>query len=119
MLAEQGDAPRWSGDAPLAQVIGLAARGVAGVAGLSGAPDGSAPPSDREGELVAGVQYTRTAAGLLVVLHLVALPVPLLPLAAAVRTAVAAAVAQVGSPAAAVDVWVDALAPATPGAEAP
>jgi len=51
--------------------------------------------------------------------NLVALPVPLLPLAAAVRTAVAAAVAQVGSPAAAVDVWVDALAPATPGAEAP
>ncbi len=119
MAAEQGDTPGASGDVSLAQVIRLAACGVPGVAGLSGTAAASGSPGDWAGELAGGVQYRRVETGLAVAVHLVVLPVPLQPLAAAVRAAVATALAQIGSPVTAVDVWVDALVSAVPGEETP
>lgn len=116
MAAESKDTPGASGDVSLAEVIRLAACGVPGVAGLSGATAASGSPADWEGELAGGVQYRRAETGLAVAVHLIALPVPLQPLAAAVRVAVATALAQIGSPVAAVDVWVDVLVSA-PGEE--
>lgn len=119
MAVEQGDTSGLPGDAALAEVIRLAVCGVPGVAGLSGATAATGSPGDGEGVLATGVQYRRAEAGLSVAVHLIALPVPLLPLAAAVRAAVATALAQVGSPAAAVDVWVDELLAALSGEETP
>lgn len=121
MAAEQQDTPGASGDVSVAQVIRRAALGVPGVAGLSGATAATAAsgsPGDWEGALAGGVQYHRAETGLAVAVHLIALPVPLQPLAAAVRAAVATALALIGSPVAAVDVWVDVLVSA-PGEETP
>jgi len=117
MAAALGDTSGLPGDASLAEVIRLAACGVPGVVGLSGATAASGSPGDWKGELAAGVQYRRAETGLSVEVHLIALPVPLLPLAAAVRMALATALAQVGSPVVAVDVWVDEMETAAPTGE--
>jgi len=119
MAVEQGGTSGLPSDAALAEVIRLAVCGVLGVAGLSDATAATGSPGDGEGVLAAGVQYRRLDGALLVAVHLIALPVPLLPLAAAVRAAVATALAQVSSPVAAVDVWVDELVPALPREETP
>lgn len=106
MAAELGDTTRRPADLPLAQIVRTAVGGVPGVVGIG------------PGE-ASGIDVTPEGPGLHVVVHLVALPVPLLALAAAVRTAVAVALTQAGRHVVAVDVWVDGLADAAPGEEGP
>lgn len=106
MAVAQGDARQRLADLPLVRIVRTAACGVPGVVGIS--------PDD-----VSAIDVRSESQGLHVVVHLVALPVPLPTLAAAVRTAVAQALLESGSPALAVDVWVDDLVVAAPGEEGP
>ncbi len=96
-------------DVPLARLALAAARGVAGVVGISRGRFAVARTFGLGGEAVEGVQVTPTAGGVLVELHLVVRPVPIPPLADAVRAAVAAAAERAGARVVAVDIWVDAL----------
>jgi hypothetical protein len=87
----------------------MAAGGVAGVAGISRGRYAVARTFGLGGTVVEGVQLSQTAAGLHVELHVTVQLVPIPPLAAAVRAAVAAVLDGLGVPAASVDIWVDAL----------
>jgi hypothetical protein len=93
----------------LARAARTAARGVAGVAGISRGRYAVARTFGLGGTVVEGVQLSQTAAGLQVELHVIVQLVPIPPLAAAVRAAVAAVLGGLGVPVAIVDVWVDAL----------
>lgn len=93
----------------LARAALAAARAVAGVAGISRGRYAIARTFGPRGAVVDGVQFTDAAAGLHVEIHIVVDLLPIPPLAAAVRAAVAGALDRLGAPVAAVDVWVDAL----------
>lgn len=114
---EEGAAPR-DGNVALARLALAAAVGVPGVAGISRGRFAVARTFGLGGEAVEGVQVTPTAGGVLVELHLVVRPLPIPPLADAVRAAVAAAAERAGARVAAVDVWVDALREETEEGEA-
>lgn len=102
------DAPG-SAAVTLARVALAAALGVAGVAGVSRGRYAVVRTFGLGGDAVEGVQVTPAAGGLQVEIHLAVRPVPIPPLAAAVRAAVAAAAQRAGTPIALVDIWVDAL----------
>lgn len=98
-----------SDDIALARAARAATRRVPGVVDISRGRFAIARTFGLGGEAVEGVQLTHEPDGLHVEVHVVAGSVPLLPLAATVRAAVAAAVRALGSPVATVDVWIDAL----------
>jgi len=102
-------APPTTDTAVLAVAALDAARGVAGVAGISRGRYAIARTFGVTGAVVEGVQLTDAEEGLRVEIHIVVDLVPIPPLAAAVRAAVAGAFDQLGASVAAVDVWVDAL----------
>lgn len=93
----------------LARAALAAARGVAGVVGISRGRYAIARTAGLGGTVVEGVQLSDGASGLQVELHLVVGYVPIPPLARAVRVAVAGALGRLGAEVAVVDVWVDAI----------
>ena len=110
MEAAQGTASATVSDVALARAVLTAARGVGGVTDISRGHYAIIRTSGLGGDSVEGVQLAHRAEGLWVEVHLVVRPVPLPPLAAAVRAAVAAALAQAGALVTAVDIWIDGLA---------
>jgi len=93
----------------LARAAVDATLGVAGVAGISRGRYAIARTFGATGAVIEGVQITEVDAGLHVEVHIVVALVPIPPLAAAVRAAVAGAFYQLGATVTSVDVWVDAL----------
>lgn len=106
-----------SDDVTLARVAMATTRAVPGVADISRGRYAIARTFGPRGEIVEGVQLTPSPEGLHVEVHVVVTLVPLPPLAAAIRTAVAAALTALGHPVTAVDVWVDDLRLSAPPEE--
>ena len=96
-------------DVMLARAALAATCAVPGVAGISRGRYAIARTFGLGGEAVEGVQLTHGDEGLRVAVHVVVRPVPIPPLAVAVRAAVAATVVGAGGAVADVDVWVDDL----------
>lgn len=96
-------------DITVARATLSTARAVPGVVGISRGRYAIARTFGPGGAAVEGVQLTHTGAGLLVEVHVVVAPVPLLPLGQQVRMAVAATLMGLGATVAAVDVWIDTL----------
>jgi hypothetical protein len=96
-------------DVTLAQAAVTATRGVPGVAGISRGRYPIVRTYGPEGTVVEGIQLTPEPEGLRVEVHVVVQPVPIPPLAEAVRAAVAGTLRGLGAPVMAVDVWVDDL----------
>ena len=96
-------------DVTLAQAALAAAREVPGVAGVSRGRYAIARTFGLGGRVVEGIHLRPEPAGLHVEVHVVVQPVPLLPLAEAVRAAIATTLWGLGVPVTAVDVWVDDL----------
>ena len=96
-------------DVTLAQAALAAAREVPGVAGISRGRYAIARTFGLGGRVVEGIQLRPGRAGLHVEVHVVVQPVPLLPLAEAVRAAIATSLRGLGAPVTAVDVWIDDL----------
>jgi len=109
MDAERDPARRLPDDVALARAALAATRNVAGVAGISRGRYAIARTFGLGGEAVEGVQLTHDDAGLRVEVHVGVRPVPIPPLADAIRAAVVAALAPAGIVVAAVDVWIDEL----------
>lgn len=106
-------------DVALARAALAAARAVPGVASISRGRYARARTFGLRGEAVEGVQLTSVPEGLHVEVHVVVSLAPIPALADAIRTAVAAALAALGRPVTAVDVWVDDLAVPAPEKEMP
>lgn len=106
-----------SDDVTLARAALATMRAVPGVADISRGRYAIARTFGPRGETVEGVQLTPAPEGLHVEVHVVVTLVPLLPLAEAIRTAIAAALAALGHPVTAVDVWVDDLRLSAPQEE--
>jgi len=104
-----GRTPAAPTDVALARLALAATRAVPGVAGISRGRYAIARTFGLGGETVEGVQLTHALEGLHVEVHVVVQLVPIPPLAAAVRAAVATTVAGAGGAVAGVDVWVDGL----------
>lgn len=93
----------------LARAVLAATLGVAGVVGIGQGRYAVARTVGLGGRTVEGVLLAPSTAGLSVEVHIVADWVPLPALAAAVRSAVIAALRSLGTAIAGVDVWVDEL----------
>ena len=106
-------------DVTLAQAALAATRAVPGVVGISRGRYARVRTFGLGGAVVEGVQLTPEPEGLHVAVHGVVRLAPLLPLAEAVRGAVAAALDALGRPVTAVDVWVDDLDLSATGATTP
>ena len=96
-------------DVTLAQAALAATRGVPGVVDINRGRYAIARTLGLGGRVVEGIQLTREPEGLRVQVHVVVQPVPLPPLAEAVRAAIATTLRGLGAPVTAVDVWVDDL----------
>jgi hypothetical protein len=96
-------------DIDLARAALVAAQGVPGVAGISRGRYAIARTFGLGGISVEGVQLAYEPEGLQVEVHLVSSLVPLLPLADAVRVAVADALTDLGVSVTAVHVWIEAV----------
>ena len=96
-------------DVTLARSALAATRGVPGVANISRGRYAIVRTFGLGGTVVEGVQLRHEPEGPHVEVHVVVQLVPIPPLADAVRAAVAAALAGLGHPVTAVDVWVDEL----------
>ena len=96
-------------DVTLAQAALAAAREVPGVAGISRGRYPIARTYGPEGTVVEGIRLRPEPEGLHVEVHVVVQPVPIPPLAEAVRVAIATRLRGLGAPVTAVDVWVDDL----------
>ena len=96
-------------DVALAQAALIAARALPGVAGISRGRYAIARTFGLGGTVVEGVQLTSDEEGLRIEIHVVVRLVPLVPLADALRGAVATALEGLGARVSAVDVWVDDL----------
>ncbi len=108
-MGAQDSTPAPVPDVVLARLALAATRAIPGVAGISRGRYALARTFGLGGETVDGVQLTHGADGLRVEVHLVVRLVPIPPLAEAVRAVIATTAAGMGTPVAAVDVWVDEL----------